>query len=76
MAKLGDSKDHGTYTREYFDDRWDHITNNETGETAWRDKDEHQTYESDNSFMNSIAGGFTGEATDSYNDGDDEWDDN
>ena len=67
---MSDKKDHGTYEREYYSDKWDHITNKETGETFWRDKDEHKTYESDNSLRGATIGGFIGEEVDEYDDDD------
>jgi len=40
------------------------------GFAAWRDKDEHKTYESDNSLRGATIGGFIGEEVDEYDDDD------
>jgi hypothetical protein len=35
---MADKKDHGTYEREYYSEKWDHITKQRTGDTFWRDR--------------------------------------
>lgn len=73
--KNGDKKENENFTRKYYDEKWDYIETKK-GESYWRDKENHQTFETDTSLYGTFINDTIGDKSNKFDsDSDDKmWD--